>query len=156
EDAGDAELLFDLPFEGGERVDQPIEPIGKGSTSDRDDDFIGRAERVDREDAERRRTIEQDVIEIVAKRRESSMENLLATECMRPIALNGTESKTGRKKIELEAGRAHQRLGHDLRSLEKLIDRAGHLRGIDAKVTARLGLRINVDDENSAPEPDKP
>src|SRR5262249_47817558 len=84
-----------------ERVEEMIDALkGEVVRGDRDQDLVGGTERVDGEEAEARRTVEDDVLEALPQLRESTPKDHVVACVKADVAFHRGEPEAGRNEIE--------------------------------------------------------
>ena len=115
----------------------------------RNDHFIGKAQTVERENAEARRTIDQHEIKLVLHRFESRAQNAIAIRVRREFGL-GTGEVGGRRQQPKVVAHLHDTITQRAVVVdERVIDRATNTRAIDSKMQRQVRLRVEVDQQRA-------
>ena len=116
---------------------------------ERDQHRIGRGERVDRQQSERRRTIDQDEVVGVADRSERSLESRLAGHHPDQLDLGAGQSLSPGHEIQVsKRGREDRLLGVGLAE-KHLVDRGRPVVAIDPEPARGIALGVDVDKQDA-------
>jgi hypothetical protein len=135
----------------GDRVEELADAaVAEHLALDRDDDLVGRGQRVDRQQPEGRRAVQQDDVVRVPDRRQRRPQHLLALLGRQQHGLDAGEVDGGRQQVDaaLEADR-------DVGGRDAVEEHVRHrlldVLGIDAEGEREAGLGVEVDEEDRQP-----
>ena len=135
----------------GDRLEQLRDAsVAQGFALQRDDDFVGRGEAVDREHAERRRAVDEHDVERIADGVDRACERVLASGAGQEVDFRTGEIDVGREQAH--AARVDDRV-FGLHALEQhVVQRRGALLGLEAEREGEARLRVEVDEEHPLAE----
>ena len=139
--------------DAAERRDEIGEPFEREVLAvERNQDRVGGDERVEREQPERRRRVDEDVVEAAARSRSSTVRR----RCSRCGSETSSISAPGQIAVgrdERESGdgrRQQKRRGSSTSVGQRLVDRAGCRRlPLQANAARQIALRVHVDEEDA-------
>jgi hypothetical protein len=128
---------------------QLAEPLqGQKVRLQRDQDFLGGRQRVEREQAERRGAVDEAEVELLLVRLHRFTQDDLAADHADQLGLGADEIDVGRQQPEI-GPHEHQAL-HEIRRLGQHLIGAGlDTLGLDPEVDRQVGLGIEVDDDHA-------
>src|SRR5690606_3952274 len=150
EDTFDLEARVQVPLDQPHGVQELRETLQRVELAlDRDEYSIGRCQRVEREEAERRGAIDQDEVVLLADPFQRPTENELALGPPDQLDLGADQVAAGRHHIQIRKVHLPADDLLDLHPLdEDVVDRRVQLGSFEAEPTGRVPLRIDVDDED--------
>ena len=130
----------------------PDAAVGEGLALQRDQDRVGGGEAVERHDAQRRRAVDDDDVEMLPHRGERPLERELAT---RPHQQHrvGAGEVDGRGQQRHPVGRLEQHLLRVRVTGDHVVDRLVEAVGVVPERERETALRIEVHDQHGVPSP---
>jgi hypothetical protein len=150
-DAGDAELGVELAAEQADGVGEQAETLqGVELALDGDDQRPGRHHRVDGEEPEARRAVEEHVVErVVGERLERIGESLLAAGDPDQLDLRARQGDVRGYEVEAGDGRGHPSFGDRPAQHHDVVGAGGDVAAGHAQAGGGVGLGVAVDDEDA-------
>ena len=134
-----------------DRLQQLRQPVqGQEVRLERDEDLAGRAEGVERQDAERRRAVHQDVVEVLVVGLELVAEDDLAADGADQLDLGGGQVDVAPADEEVGGDLAAD-LGQRHALGQHVVERRAGPARQQAEVQRGVGLRVEVEDQRPVP-----